>query len=199
MRGGRHVPEPARARRPRLRRARAARASRSCDVVFFATPNGVAMNEARALGRCGRAHHRPLRRLPPPGSSPSGRSGTSSTHAAPGPGRARRSTACPRSIATRSARRASSPTPAAIRPRCSSACCRSSRRASVDLGHLIADAKSGVSGRRAQGGDSTSCSREASDNFKAYGVAGHRHVPGDRAEPRSASPAGRSGSPSCRI
>lgn len=46
----------------------------------------------------------------------------------------------------------------------------------VDLGHLIADAKSGVSGagRKAE---VSSLFSEASDNFKAYGVQGHRHLP----------------------
>ncbi len=47
---------------------------------------------------------------------------------------------------------------------------------SVDIAHLIADAKSGVSGagRKAEIGILFS---EASDNFKAYGVPGHRHLP----------------------
>lgn len=46
----------------------------------------------------------------------------------------------------------------------------------VDAGSLIADAKSGVSGagRKAEVGSLFS---EASDNFKAYGVSGHRHLP----------------------
>jgi len=46
----------------------------------------------------------------------------------------------------------------------------------VDCEHLIADAKSGVSGagRKAEVGSLFS---EASDNFKAYGVPGHRHLP----------------------
>ena len=46
----------------------------------------------------------------------------------------------------------------------------------VDLDHLIADAKSGVSGagRKAE---ISSLFAEASDNFKAYGVPGHRHLP----------------------
>ena len=46
----------------------------------------------------------------------------------------------------------------------------------VDLGHLIADAKSGVSGagRKAE---VSSLFSEAADNFKAYGVGGHRHLP----------------------
>jgi len=46
----------------------------------------------------------------------------------------------------------------------------------VDDAHLIADAKSGVSGagRKEEMGN-LFC--EASDNFKAYGVKGHRHLP----------------------
>lgn len=46
----------------------------------------------------------------------------------------------------------------------------------VDLDRLIADAKSGVSGagRKAE---VSSLFSEASDNFKAYGVPGHRHLP----------------------
>ena len=46
----------------------------------------------------------------------------------------------------------------------------------VDASHLIADCASGVSGagRKAELGTAFS---EASDNFKAYGVTGHRHHP----------------------
>jgi N-acetyl-gamma-glutamyl-phosphate reductase len=46
----------------------------------------------------------------------------------------------------------------------------------VDAGSLIADAKSGVSGagRKAE---VHSLFSEAGDNFKAYGVSGHRHLP----------------------
>jgi N-acetyl-gamma-glutamyl-phosphate reductase len=46
----------------------------------------------------------------------------------------------------------------------------------VDASHLIADCKSGVSGagRKAELGTAFS---ECSDNFKAYGVSGHRHHP----------------------
>jgi len=46
----------------------------------------------------------------------------------------------------------------------------------VDIDHLVADAKSGVSGagRKATTG-TLLC--EASENFKAYAVAGHRHLP----------------------
>ncbi len=46
----------------------------------------------------------------------------------------------------------------------------------IDLGGLIADAKSGVSGagRKAE---VHALFSEAADNFKAYGVSGHRHLP----------------------
>ncbi|MDB5810344.1 MAG: N-acetyl-gamma-glutamyl-phosphate reductase [Betaproteobacteria bacterium] len=46
----------------------------------------------------------------------------------------------------------------------------------VDLDHLIADAKSGVSGAGRKAEVHTLFA-EASDNFKAYGVGGHRHHP----------------------
>ncbi len=46
----------------------------------------------------------------------------------------------------------------------------------VDLGHLIADAKSGVSGAGRKAEVHTLFS-EAADNFKAYKVGGHRHLP----------------------
>jgi N-acetyl-gamma-glutamyl-phosphate reductase len=46
----------------------------------------------------------------------------------------------------------------------------------VDLDRLIADAKSGVSGAGRKAEVHTLFS-EASDNFKAYGVPGHRHLP----------------------
>jgi N-acetyl-gamma-glutamyl-phosphate reductase len=46
----------------------------------------------------------------------------------------------------------------------------------IDVNHLIADAKSGVSGagRKAE---VSSLFSEAADSFKAYGVPGHRHLP----------------------
>ena len=46
----------------------------------------------------------------------------------------------------------------------------------VDSGHLIADAKSGVSGAGRKTEEHLLFS-EAADNFKAYGVSGHRHWP----------------------
>lgn len=46
----------------------------------------------------------------------------------------------------------------------------------VDLDHLVADAKSGVSGAGRNAATHTLFA-EAADNFKAYGVPGHRHLP----------------------
>jgi N-acetyl-gamma-glutamyl-phosphate reductase len=46
----------------------------------------------------------------------------------------------------------------------------------VDIRHLIADCKSGVSGAGRKAELSLAFA-EASDNFAAYGVAGHRHLP----------------------
>src|SRR3972149_5233335 len=46
----------------------------------------------------------------------------------------------------------------------------------IEPGSLIADAKSGVSGA-GQKAEMAFLFSEAADNFKAYGVAGHRHLP----------------------
>ena len=46
----------------------------------------------------------------------------------------------------------------------------------IDAGHLIADAKSGVSGAGRQAATGALLC-EASENFKAYAVPGHRHLP----------------------
>jgi N-acetyl-gamma-glutamyl-phosphate reductase len=51
----------------------------------------------------------------------------------------------------------------------------------VDLDHLIADAKSGVSGAGKKTEEHLLFS-EASDNFKTYSVSGHRHWPEIRQE-----------------
>ncbi len=51
----------------------------------------------------------------------------------------------------------------------------------VDLDHLIADAKSGVSGAGKKAEEHLLFS-EASDNFKTYSVSGHRHWPEIRQE-----------------
>ncbi|TXI17034.1 MAG: N-acetyl-gamma-glutamyl-phosphate reductase [Nitrosomonas sp.] len=46
----------------------------------------------------------------------------------------------------------------------------------IDINHLIADVKSGVSGAGRKAEIHTLLA-EAADNFKAYGVPGHRHLP----------------------
>lgn len=46
----------------------------------------------------------------------------------------------------------------------------------IDINHLIADVKSGVSGAGRKAEVHTLLA-EAADNFKAYGVPGHRHLP----------------------
>lgn len=46
----------------------------------------------------------------------------------------------------------------------------------IDIDHVIADAKSGVSGA-GRGAAVGTLQAESSENFKAYGVAGHRHLP----------------------
>ncbi|MDX1451417.1 MAG: N-acetyl-gamma-glutamyl-phosphate reductase [Oleiphilaceae bacterium] len=46
----------------------------------------------------------------------------------------------------------------------------------IDTQHLIADAKSGVSGA-GRGANVATLMAECSDSFKAYGVSGHRHLP----------------------
>lgn len=46
----------------------------------------------------------------------------------------------------------------------------------IDIDHLIADAKSGVSGA-GRGAKVGSLAAETSEGFKAYGINGHRHLP----------------------
>lgn len=146
----------------------------SCDVVFFATPNGVAMNEARALYDAGvrvidiSADFR-LRDV------------------ALWEQWYKLKHACPELVAQavyglpelnrekiRDARIVANPGcyPTAVQlgflPLLEGG--------SVDAEQLIADAKSGVSGAGRKAEVHTLLA-EASDNFKAYGVAGHRHLP----------------------
>src|SRR4051812_1490590 len=146
----------------------------ACDLVFFATPNGVAMNEARALYDTGvrmidvAADFR-LRDV------------------ALWEQWYKMKHACPELVAEavyglpelnreciRDARIVANPGcyPTAIQlgflPLLDTAI--------VDLDHLIADAKSGVSGAGRKAEVHTLLA-EASDNFKAYAVAGHRHLP----------------------
>src|SRR5690349_7464573 len=145
-----------------------------CDVVFFATPNGVAMNEARALYDAG------VRLIDIAADFRLKDSGLweqwyNMKHA------------CPELVAEavyglpevnreriRGARIVANPGcyPTAVQlgflPLVESG--------AVDLDHLIADAKSGVSGAGRKAEVHTLLA-EASDNFKAYGVTGHRHHP----------------------
>jgi N-acetyl-gamma-glutamyl-phosphate reductase len=145
-----------------------------CDVVFFATPNGVAMQEARALVDAGvriidlAADFR-IRDV------------------AVWEQWYKMKHACPELVAEavyalpevnreqiRKARVIANPGcyPTAVQlgflPLIEAGC--------VDFDHLIADAKSGVSGagRKAE---THILHAEAADNFKAYGVGGHRHHP----------------------
>jgi N-acetyl-gamma-glutamyl-phosphate reductase len=145
-----------------------------CDLVFFATPNGVAMNEARALYDAGvrlidiAADFRikdvglweqwyKMKHACPElvGEAVYGLPELSREH-------------------IRRARIVANP-----------GCYPTSvqlgflpllENGGVDLDHLIADAKSGVSGA-GRTAEVHTLLAEASDNFKAYGVAGHRHLP----------------------
>ena len=145
-----------------------------CDLVFFATPNGVAMQEARALVDAGvriidlAADFRirdvalweqwyKMKHACP-------ELVTEAVYALPEINRGQ----------IRKARVVANPGcyPTAVQlgflPLIEAGC--------VDLAHLIADAKSGVSGagRKAE---THILHAEAADNFKAYGVPGHRHHP----------------------
>jgi len=146
----------------------------SCDLVYFATPNGVAMGEARALVDAGvrvidiAADFR-IRDVAV------WEQWYGVKHA------------CPELVAE------------AVYglPEVNRACIREARIVAnpgcyptavqlgllplieagiADLDHLIADAKSGVSGAGRRAEVHTQLA-EASDNFKAYGVTGHRHQP----------------------
>lgn len=145
-----------------------------CDVVFFATPNGIAMQQARPLLDAGvrvidlAADFR-IKDVAV------WEKWYGMTHAAPelvaeavyGLPEVNRE-------AIRQARLVANPGcyPTAAQlgllPLIEAGC--------VEFDHLIADCKSGVSGagRKAE---THILFAEASDNFKAYGVAGHRHLP----------------------
>ena len=145
-----------------------------CDLVYFATPNGVAMEQARALLDQGvrvidlAADFR-LRDVA------QWEQWYSMKHAAPdlvaeavyGLPELRREQ-------IRSARLVANPGcyPTAVQL----GLLPLVETAAVDLAHLVADAKSGVSGAGRKAEVHTLFS-EASDNFKAYGVAGHRRLP----------------------
>lgn len=151
-----------------------AAALETCDVVFFATPNGIAMGQARSLVDAG------VRvidlaadfRINDPAEW---ERWYGMKHAAPeliaeavyGLPEANREK-------IRSARLVANPGcyPTAVQlgflPLVESGL--------VDTTHLIADAKSGVSGAGRKAEIHTLFA-EASDNFMAYGVPGHRHLP----------------------
>ncbi len=149
-------------------------ALKQCDIVFFATPNGVAMQQARVLFDAGvriidiAADFR-IKDIA------TWEKWYATKHA------------CPELVAQavyglpeinreqiRNARIVANPGcyPTAVQlgflPLMKSGM--------VNLQHLIADAKSGVSGAGRKAEVHTLMA-EASDNFKAYGVAGHRHHP----------------------
>ena len=146
----------------------------ACDVVFFATPNGVAMNEARAVLEAGArivdlsADFR-IRDLA------EWERWYKTRHGAPELVREAVYGLCEvNREQIRGARLVANPGcyPTAVQlgflPLVESG--------AVDLDHLIADAKSGVSGagRKAK---LHLCYAEAADNFLAYNVPGHRHWP----------------------
>ena len=145
-----------------------------CDVVFFATPNGVAMNEARALLERGArvidlsADFR-IRDLA------EWERWYKTKHGSPELVREAVYGLCEvNRERIRGARLVANPGcyPTAVQlgflPLVESG--------AVDLDHLIADAKSGVSGAGRKAELHLSYS-EAADNFVAYNVPGHRHWP----------------------
>jgi len=146
----------------------------SCDLVFFATPNGVAMQEARALVDAGvrvidlAADFR-IKDIA------QWEKYYQMQHACPElvaeavyalPEMNRQAIAAARVIANPGCY------PTAVQlgflPLLEADC--------IDATHLIADAKSGVSGAGRKAEVPTLLA-EASDNFKAYGVMSHRHHP----------------------
>ena len=149
-------------------------ALRGCDVVFFATPHGVAMNEARALHDAGArlidlsADFR-IQDLA------EWERFYKTKHAAPELVRDAVYGLCEvNRERIRNARIVASPGcyPTAVQL----GFLPLAEAGVVDLGHLIADAKSGVSGAGRKAELHLSFS-EASDNFMAYNVPGHRHWP----------------------
>ena len=149
-------------------------ALKQCDIVFFATPNGIAMQQARALYDAGTriidiAADFRIKDIP------TWEKWYGTQHA------------CPELVAEavyglpefnrekiRGARIVANPGcyPTAVQLGFMPLL----RNRQVDLLQLIADAKSGVSGAGRKAEVATLFA-EASDNFKAYGVMGHRHHP----------------------
>lgn len=146
----------------------------ACDVVFFATPNGIAMQQARALLDAGvrvidlAADFR-IKDVP------TWEKWYGMTHV------------CPKLIAEavyglpEINREKIAQARLVANPGCYPTAVQLGflpllKAGVVDESHLIADAKSGVSGagRKAE---THTLFAEAGDNFKAYGVSGHRHLP----------------------
>ena len=145
-----------------------------CDVVFFATPNGVAMGEARALLDAGvrivdiSADFR-LRDVA------EWERWYKVKHAAPELVAEAVYGLCEVN------REKIRPARLVANPGCYPTAVQLGllplvEAGAVDLDHLIADAKSGVSGAGRKLEQNLMYS-ESSDNFSAYGVAGHRHWP----------------------
>lgn len=145
-----------------------------CDVVFFATPNGIAMQQTRELLASGvrvidlAADFR-IKDIP------TWEKWYAMTHA------------CPDLVAQavyglpEMNREAIKTAQLVANPGCYPTAVQLGfmpllEAGVVDASYLIADAKSGVSGagRKAE---VHSLFAESADNFKAYGVAGHRHLP----------------------
>jgi N-acetyl-gamma-glutamyl-phosphate reductase len=147
---------------------------KSCDLVFFATPNGIAMQQAPALLDAG------VRVIDLAADFRLQDIGTwekwyGMKHACPERvGEAVYGLPEINRVKIRPARLVANPgcyptaTQLGLLPLIEASC--------IDPLHLIADAKSGVSGagRKAEIG---TLFAEAADNFKAYGVPGHRHLP----------------------
>ena len=145
-----------------------------CDLVFFATPNGIAMNEARALLDAGvkvidlAADFR-IKDIP------TWEKWYGMTHA------------CPEIVQEavyglpEVNREIIKKARIVANPGCYPTATQLGFLPLIEAGivddqHLIADVKSGVSGAGRKAETHTLFS-EASDNFKAYGVPGHRHLP----------------------
>ena len=145
-----------------------------CDLVFFATPNGIAMNEARALLDAGvkvidlAADFR-IKDIP------TWEKWYGMTHA------------CPEIVQEavyglpEVNREIIKKARIVANPGCYPTATQLGFLPLIEAGivddqHLIADVKSGVSGAGRKAETHTLFSEE-SDNFKAYGVPGHRHLP----------------------
>ena len=167
---------------------------KSCDIVFFATPNGIAMQQAPALLESGFVSSISL---PISGFaiSPNGKNGTD---AACLPRMGREGGVWPAGNESRCNPRCT----AGREPGCYPTAVQLGFKPLVEAGlveidHLVADAKSGVSGagRKAE---THILFSEASDNFKAYGVPGHRHLPEIRQGLAGMAKAAGRPLPSCR-